>query len=91
MAVAPSEPVAEAASTLSQAERHERMNAEIKAVSEEFVRKVNAMNATFGEKMGSAGSDAERLEMMRSFQAEMAEIRTAVERETQAIHDKYQQ
>lgn len=78
-------------STLSTAERYAMMNAEMKALSEAFVTDINAMNAEFQANMQSAGSDAERLELLREFNTTTAEMRTRVERETQAIRDRYKE
>ena len=76
-------------STLSTAERYAKMNAEIKTLSDAFVAEINSLNANFQADMQNAGTDAERLEMLREFNNETAQIRTTIERETQAIKDKY--
>lgn len=77
------------ASTLSTAERYALMNAEVQALSEAFVTDINAANTTFQAQMQSASTDAERVELLRTFNTEMAEMRTEVEQKTQAIRDKY--
>ena len=82
----PAEPPA---STLSTTERHAKMNAELKALSEDFVTEANAMNVAFQEDMKNASTDAQRLEILREYNTETAEMRTRVESETQAIKDRY--
>lgn len=76
-------------STLSTAERYAKMNAEIKTLSDAFVTEINVINTNFQADMQNAGSDAERLEMLREFNNKTTQMRTKVERETQAIKDKY--
>lgn len=65
------------------------MNAEVQALSEAFVADINAANTTFQAQMQSASTDAEQVELLRTFNTEMAEMRTEVEQKTQAIRDKY--
>ncbi|GER07067.1 hypothetical protein GCM10007972_19020 [Iodidimonas muriae] len=82
-------PAKSSTSTLSTAERYAKMNAEIKTLSDAFLAEINVMNVNFQADMQKAGTDAKRLEMLREFNNETARIRTKLERETQAIKDKY--
>lgn len=77
--------------TLSTAERYARMNAEVKTLSDAFVANITEANAAFQAEMQGASTDAERVEMLRRFNTEMAELRSRVESETQAIRAKYQE
>ncbi|MCR9279339.1 MAG: hypothetical protein NXH85_15385 [Pseudomonadaceae bacterium] len=85
----PTQQPASAKPALSTAERYALMNAEVKALSEAFVAEINEANTAFQAQMQGASTDAERLEMLRTFNTEMAEMRTEVEQKTQAIRDKY--
>jgi len=53
------------------------------------VIEANAMNVAFQEDMKNASTDAQRLEILREYNTETAEMRTRAQSETQAIKDRY--
>lgn len=82
----PAEP---SAPNLSTAERYAKINEEVKVLSDEFMTEITTRSTAFQAEMQGASTDAERVEMLGKFNNEMAELRAEVERETQAIRDKY--
>lgn len=74
---------------MREAERYERMNAEISALSEIYTARVNDLSQEFKKNMVNVSDSARRTEMLTEFQAKMAELSAEATRETQKVKDKY--
>ena len=74
---------------IREAERYERMNAEISALSETYTARLNDLSQEFQKNMTNISDSARRTEMLTEFQAKMANLSAEAARETQKIKDKY--
>lgn len=74
---------------MREAERYERMNAEISVLSEIYTARLNDLSQEFKKNMVNVSDSARRTEMLTEFQAKMAELSAEAARETQKVKDKY--
>ena len=79
-----------ASAAKDQAEAYKQRNAKMMTLNDAFASEVTAMSETLKVELKSATSNKERMEIMRKFQQQMAQMREQNNLKTQEIRNSYQ-
>jgi hypothetical protein len=74
---------------MSEAKRYETMNAELAALSKTYTARLQNLSEEFQKNMLNVSDTTKRTEMLKEFQARMAELNAEARRETHKVKEKY--
>jgi len=74
---------------MSEAKRYKHMNAELAALSKTYTIRLQNMSEAFKKNMLNVSDTTKRTEMLKEFQARMAELNAEATRETHKVKEKY--
>lgn len=79
----------ETKSQRGEAKRYEQMNAELAALSELYTARLHDLSAEFKKNMLNTSDASQRTEILKEFQARVAELNAEATRETYKVKEKY--